>query len=163
MEIQEQVALLRCVTAKIDRLENEKNTNYEYLGDLLDWVAHFTREHFGFEQRFLQLLKEHSHYKQYVLRRVAVHLEFRKRLAQLEVDKTRQDETVPERLRSLCHELLRDVEAHEQMISKVVRKSGTGPRLRNKPRRGQLAVETGQLFEFEVPGSASAGVHRSGT
>jgi hemerythrin len=163
MEIQEQVALLRCVTAKIDRLESEKNTSHEYLGGLLDWVAHFTREHFGFEQRFLRLLNEHTHYKPYVSRRVAVHLEFRRRLAQLEIDETCQDKMVPERLRLFCHELLHDVEAHEQVISRVVRKSGAGPRLRNKPRRGQLAVETAQFFEFEETGAASAGVPRSGT
>jgi hypothetical protein len=142
-ENDQQKALLTWATARIDQLANEKGAR-EHLGELLDWVAYFTREHFGFQQR---LLNECSQYREYLLSRVAVHCEFRRKLAQLCVDMMRRDSTVPERLRSLCHELLQDGQAHDEVFSEIVRKGGADPKLRKKPRRGQVAVEAAHLFK----------------
>jgi hypothetical protein len=150
-ELQEQIALLRWITAKIDHLATDtaKITNPEDFNDLLEWVALFTREHFGFEQRLLRLLEDYSHYRRYLVKRVAVHSSFRIQLTQLWIDKMRADPNVSGRLRSLCHELLDDAQAHEKIVEKIVRRNGAPP-LRTKPRQGQVAVETAPLDEADI-------------
>jgi hypothetical protein len=154
-------ALLAWATARIDQLVNEKSAG-EHLCELIDWIAYFTREHFGFQQR---LLKECSQHREYLLNRVAVHCEFRRNLSRLCIDMMRGDPTVLERLRSLCHELQQDAQAHDQGIFEIVRNGGASPKLRKKRRRGQLAVEAARLFECHIPVSAgeAATLSRVGT
>jgi hypothetical protein len=150
-ELQEQIALLRWITAKIDRLATDAAniTNPEDLNDLLEWIALFTREHFGFEQRLLRLLEDYSHYGRYLAKRAAVHSSFRIQLTQLWIDKMRDDPYVSERLRSLCHELLEDAQAHDKIVAIVMQRNGAPP-LRTRPRRGQVAVETAPLGEADI-------------
>jgi hypothetical protein len=129
--------LLRWATTRIDQIGKAGDYREQFAG-LLDWIAHFTRERFGFQQR---VLMECSQHREYLLRRVAVHCDFRRRLYALYIDSLYQDPTVTERLRALCHELLLDAQAHEKALLDLVRKDGPGPRLRAKPRRGQVVAD----------------------
>jgi hypothetical protein len=133
----QQEALLSWAATRIDQIRQESDFK-EHLAGLLDWIAHFTRERFGFQQR---LLTECSQHREYFLRRMAVHCEFRRRLYGLYIDSLYQDPTVTERLRALCRDLLQDAQAHEKAILEMLRKDGAGPRLRTKPRRGQVAAD----------------------
>lgn len=138
-----QNALLASAAAKIDQAATTRDAR-EQVGDLLDWLAYFTREHFGFQQR---LLNECSQHREYLLSRMAVHGEFRRRLAQLCVDTMRGDATVPQRMRALCQELQEDARAHDAVFVSILRDDGVSPRLRRKPRRGHIPVEAGPQFE----------------
>jgi hemerythrin len=152
-EDQDHRQFLAWATSQVDRLASERGAA-DSLCELLDWVAYFTREHFGFQER---LLNECSQQREHVINRVAVHLEFRKKLAQLCVDSMRRDPTVSERLRSLCHELLDDTMQQHAVFSDLVGSAcGTvGPRLRRKPRQGQLAIDAASMLEAQVRQSAS--------
>lgn len=129
-------ALLAEATATIDRIA-EARTSASALGEFLDWLAHFTREHYGFQQR---LLNECSRHREYVFSRIAAHAEFRRRLSQICIDMLRRDASVPERLRVLCHEMLADAEKHDRILSELIRSGTTMPRLRRARRREELAV-----------------------
>jgi hypothetical protein len=133
----QQQALLSWAATRIDQIRQESDFK-EHLAGLLDWIAHFTRERFGFQQR---LLTEYSQHRDYLLRRVAVHYDFRRRLCTLYIDSLYQDPTVTERLRALCNEILQDAQAHEKALLDLLRKEGSEPRLRTKPRRGQMAAD----------------------
>lgn len=146
----QQQALLAWATERVDLLASQ-GSGAEYLGQLLDWLAYFTREHFGFQQR---LLNECSQHRDYLLNRVAVHCEFRRRLAQLCIDTMRRDPSAPERLRVLCHDLLSDAQAQHETLSELMRNSMTGLRLRKNPRRGELATTATQLFASWTPASS---------
>jgi hypothetical protein len=139
--------LLAWATSRIDLLAEKKSAS-DHLCGLLDWMAYFTREHFGFQQR---LLTECSQQREYLFDRIAVYGEFRRKLAQLCLDSMRGDASVPERLRILCHELLQDAQAHQERFSDMVCNSASGPRLRRKLRRGQLVADAAQAFESRVP------------
>lgn len=125
-------ALLAKVTEAIDRFA-ETNAPRESLCEALDWMAHFTREHFGFQRR---LLDQCSGHRDYLFRRAEVHAEFRRQLTQICLDMMRGDRTVPERLRSLCHQLLDDAQAQGQVLSDLMR--GSHVKVRRKPRHDQL-------------------------
>lgn len=142
-EDNQQQALLAWATARIDELANQRGDKPQ-LGETLDWLAYFTREYFGFQQR---MLTECSQHREYLFSRMAVHCEFRRRLAQLCVDMVRRDPTVPERLSGLCHDLLADAQAHDKMLSEILRNGEAAPRLRKKPRRGEPAAMASRVFE----------------
>jgi hypothetical protein len=146
-----QNALLARATTTIDQLANG-NTGAQRLGELLDWLAYFTREHFGFQRR---LLNECDQQRKYLLDRMKVHGEFRRRLAQLCIDTMRHDPSVPERLCALCHDLLADAQAQQEVLAEIVREASVGPKLRRKPRQGELATLATQIFEARVPESAN--------
>lgn len=148
-----QQALLAWATATIDRVTNQRGAG-EYLSEMLDWVAYFTREHFGFQER---LLNACSRQQEYVLSRMADHCEFRRKLARLYVDSLCQDPTVPERLRALCHDLLRDAQTHDAEFSDLIRGGETRARPRKRPRRGQLAVKATQLLDPDLLAEAGNG------
>ncbi len=142
--------LLAWATARIEQLTDGACARQQVC-DMLDWMAYFTREHFGFQER---LLAECSKQREYLSNRAAVHSEFRRQLAQLCLDSIRGDATVPARLRELCHQMLRDAHAQQEAIADLVRNSGTNTRLRANPRRGRLAVEAAQQFESRLPQAA---------
>ena len=146
----QQKALLAWATARIDLLADQDGGT-EYLGQFLDWLAFFTREHFGFQQRMLNGYSEH---REYLLNRVAVHCEFRKRLAQLCIDTMRRDPSAPDRLRELCHDLLTDAQAQHETLCQLMRNDPAGARLRKNRRRGELATTATQLFEYETSASS---------
>jgi hypothetical protein len=129
-------ALLAWVSTRVEQLANQQDVR-EPLGELLDWVAYFTREHFGFQQR---LLNECSQRREYALSRMATHSEFRKRLATICVDIVRCDPTVPERLRALCSDLRQDAQSHDDVVAQIVCSGSAGRKLRKKPRRPPLAA-----------------------
>jgi len=134
-ESHRQQELLAWATHRIDQLTRQETAGNQ-VGDMLDWMAHFTREQFGFQQRLLKQCAEHQ---QYLFDRVAVHNEFRRKLARICVDMMRGDVTVPQRLQSLSHELLEDSQAQAQVLSELM--GSAGVKLRRKPRRGELATE----------------------
>lgn len=142
-ENKQQHALLEKATESIDRLAVPTNGR-EYLGELLDWLAHFTREHFGFQQR---LLSECAQQREYLLKRMTVHSEFRRRLAKISIDMMLRDPTVYDRLRALCHDMLTDAEENDEHLSEIVRNCTFEPRLRKSNRHEQkLSDQASQLF-----------------
>jgi hypothetical protein len=152
MENDQQKALLAWATASIEQFTHQKGPA-EHFGQMLDWVAHFTREHFGFQRR---LLNECSQQREYLMSRVEVHCDFRRKLAQLYMDSMHGDSTVPERLRALCNELLQDAQAQDQAFSEIVRGSGASPKVRKTPRQRPLAQEAAKLFETAPRTSTSS-------
>lgn len=139
--------LLAWATARIDQLTSGDCARHQVC-ELVDWMAFFTREHFGFQER---LLAESARQREYLSNRAAVHGEFRRRLAQLCVDGTRGDRTVPERLRELCHDILEDARIQQDAFSELVTAGGKRTRLRTDPRRERLAIEALQMFDTYLP------------
>lgn len=149
-ESNQQKVLLAWATGKIDQLAHQRDHTLG-LGEFLDWLAYFTREHFGLQQR---LLNECGRQREYLLERVNVHCEFRRRLAQLCIDTMRRDPTVPERLSALCHDLLADAQAQQETLASIVREATVRPKLRQKPRHGELATLATELFHAPAPTSS---------
>ncbi len=143
LENDQQKALLAWATASIEQLTHHKGP-MEHFGQMLDWVAYFTREHFGFQRR---LLNECSQQREYLMSRMEVQCDFRRKLAQLYVDSMHGDTTVPERLRALCQELLQDAQAQEQAFSEIVCGSDASPKVRKTPRQRPLAQEAAKIFD----------------
>ena len=138
--------LLAWATRRIDQLTSGECARQQ-VSDLLDWMAYFTREHFGFQER---LLAESSRQREYLAKRAAVHVEFRRELAQLCIDTTRGDPTVAERLSELCHRLLEDAQAEQQAFSELVRAGGKPSRLRSDRRRHPLSDEALKALEVRT-------------
>jgi hemerythrin len=138
--------LLAWATARIDQLTSGECARHQ-VNELLDWMAYFTREHFGFQERLLAQCGRHY---DHLVNRAAVHLEFRRQLAQLCIDATRGDATVPERLRELCHKLLEDSRAEQEAFSELMKVSGSNPRLRADRRRA-LADDAADYFRAHLP------------
>jgi hypothetical protein len=139
--------LLAWATSRIDQLTSGDCARQQVC-ELVDWMAYFTREHFGFQER---LLAETTKQREYLSDRAAVHCEFRRRLAQLCIDGTRGDRTVPERLRALCHDILEDARIQQEAFSELVSAGGKVTRLRTDPRRERLAIEALQMFDTYTP------------
>jgi hypothetical protein len=150
-ENDQQKALLEWATARIDQITG-LGTGHQ-LGDYLDWLAYFTREFFGFQER---MLKQCGEQHDYMFSRIKAHCEFRRRLAQLSIDMIRSDPTVPERLRNLCHDLLEDAEANGQKLADIIDHGMAPLKLRKQPRRTQPADRAAQLFEQAGDDDASA-------
>lgn len=154
-DFDEHQALLHWATTRIDQLAHENDAR-EHLGTLVDWIAHFTRERFGFQQR---LLTESRQQRDWVLRRITVHGEFRKRLARVCIASMFEDPArVTEQLRALCDDLLADAQTQEKLLSEVVGQCGAVPRLRHKPRQGQLLVAIAAHREPPRAGEFAAGI-----
>lgn len=139
--------LLAWATARIDQLAMGDCARQQVC-ELVDWMAFFTREHFGFQER---LLAETTKQCEYLASRATVHGEFRRRLAQLCVDGTRGDRTVPERLRALCHDILEDARIQQETFSEIVSAGEKGNRLRIDQRRERLAIEALRMFDTYPP------------
>jgi hemerythrin len=138
-----QIALLNWATARIEQLSHQK-TPGDSINDLLDCLAYFTREHFGYQER---LLKEYSDQRAYLMDRMAVHAEFRHRLAQIYMDAIRGDHTVTERLNALCHELWLDIKTHQDAFAEAARNTGKEPKLRRKARRDATPFYSALRFD----------------
>lgn len=135
--------LLAWATARIDQLTSGDCARQQVC-EMVNWMAFFTREHFGFQER---LLAETTRQREYLSSRAVAHGEFRRRLAQLCVDGARGDQTVPERLRALCHDILEDARIQQETFSEIVTAGGKGERLRIDPRRERLAIEALRMFD----------------
>jgi hypothetical protein len=146
-EIHRHNELLAWATSRIDQLTSGECARQQ-ICELVDWMAYFTREHFGFQER---LLAETAKQRDYLTNRAAVHCEFRRRLAQLCIDGTRGDHTVPGRLRDLCHDILEDARIQQEAFSELVSAGGKRTRLRTDPRRERLAREALQMFDTYLP------------
>lgn len=126
-----QMALLHWATARLELLSNRSQAS-DGIAELLDCLAYFTREHFGFHER---LLKEYSAQRTYLMERMAVHGEFRRRLAAIYMDAMRGDPTVTDRLNALCQELWLDIRTQQETLDEIARKAAKEPRLRLRKRR----------------------------
>lgn len=135
-EYDRQKALLASTTARIDKLAGGRSC--KELGELLDWMAHFTREHFGFQRR---LLTGCGQFQDYLLTRAAIQSEFRRKLAGLCLDMMRGDVSVPARLGALGHELLQDIQEHDAVFAQIIRSGGADRRLRRQARQGEVAAD----------------------
>lgn len=129
-ETDRQLALLTWARTRIDRIASLANAG-ERIEDLLDFMAHFTREYFGFQER---LLTEAAAQREYLLERSTAHAEIRSRLAQIYADAANGDPAAAKRLSSLCHELWLDIQTQQDEFSAVLRDGQETPRLRQKPR-----------------------------
>ncbi len=129
-ETDRQLALLTWARTRIDRIASQADAG-ERIEDLLDFMAHFTREYFGFQER---LLTEAAAQREYLLDRSTAHAEIRGRLAQIYADAVNGDPGAAKRLSGLCHELWLDIQTQQDEFSAVLRDGGQTPRLRQKPR-----------------------------
>lgn len=135
-EADRQLALLNWALTKIDRIA-ARSVPCDNLDDLLDFVAHFTREYFGYQERLLQEAAAHH---EHLIERKATHAEFRSRLARVCADAANGDATVAKRLSALCHELWLDVQTQREDFSAIVHGSDSAARLRSKPRPDSEAL-----------------------
>jgi hypothetical protein len=115
-EIDEQRELLARTVERLDGL-TDAEVRAELLDHFLNWLAHFTREHFGFQQRLIRMCCD----GQELSRCVAAHGEMRKQLSALCLDALRRDATVAARLRALGHRLLDDVQTRDSGLLDKVR------------------------------------------
>jgi hemerythrin len=132
-EIDEQCELLARTVGHLDQLA-DADVRAELLDNFLNWLAHFTREHFGFQQRLIRSCGD----SQELLRCMAAHNDLRKRLSDLCLDALRRDATVATRLRDLGHQLLADVQTRDRGLLDHVRSQ----RLPVSFRRGRRAHTT---------------------
>lgn len=130
-EYDRQIALLNWATARLEYLSHRRGIA-DNLKELLDCLAYFTREHFGYQER---LLKECGDQRAYLMERMASHSEFRHRLAQIYMDALHGDATVTARLSALCQELWLDFQTQQETFAEIVSKSEKKPNLRRKTRR----------------------------
>jgi hemerythrin len=137
-ESDRQLALLNWALTKIDRIA-ARSGPYDNLDDLLEFVAHFTREYFGYQERLLQEAATHH---DHLIERKATHAEFRSRLARICADAANGEATVPRRLNALCVELWLDMQTQRDDFSAIVHSTDANPRLRSKPRPDSEALRT---------------------
>jgi hemerythrin len=138
-----QIALLNWATTKLDNIAGHHSTQ-DNVSELLDCMAYFTREHFGFQER---LLKDCSEHRAYLMERMAVHGEFRRRLAQIYLDAMRGDLTVAQRLSSLCHEIWLDIQTQQEAFAKIVGNRGEAPKTRRKTRPAAIPFRNALRFD----------------
>ena len=142
--------LLAWATARVDHLLADQSGR-RGVSEMLDWMAHYTREHFGFQERLLAQL---SQQRQYLIDRAQAHAQFRRRLAELCLDSVRGDKSVPGRLCDLCHEMMLDTETDLERFTETVRQHAHDMRLRaDRRRRIDLAAEAMQLFSTDETSS----------
>jgi hemerythrin len=138
-----QIALLNWATTKLDNIAGRHSAR-DSLSELLDCMAYFTREHFGFQER---LLKDCSEHRAYLMERMAVHGEFRRRLAQIYLDAMRGDLTVAERLSSLCHEIWLDIQTQQETFAKIVGTGDETHKMRRKQRKDATPFHNALRFD----------------
>jgi hypothetical protein len=129
-ESDRQLALLNWARMKIDRIAKHSDSS-DRLNDLVNFMARFTREYFGFQER---MLSESAANHEYLAERKATHAEFRRRLAHIYADVTNGNATAPERLSALCHELWLDLQTQRDEFSATIHDGSLAARLRRSPR-----------------------------
>lgn len=142
-EIAQHNALLAWVTGRID-LQPDK-VCAEFLLNLANWLAFYTREHFGLQQR---LFRECCFNPELADRAIA-QFQYRRRLAELCLDIVRGDPTVTGRMRALCHEVLSDAQIHDGPFFDFIQSKGLDPVVRKRPRPDQLHACAGHLFDSD--------------
>ena len=140
-EFERQFGLLAWTTGRLDMLPDNK-VQRELMQDMLDWLAHYTREYFGFQER---LMREFWNPDSFTARMQA-HMKFRRRLSALCLDMMRGDPTVAGRMRALCHEMLEDVQTHDQPFVDFLKETRPPIRLRRKTRHNDPEKAVAQLF-----------------
>jgi hemerythrin len=135
-EADRQLALINWALTKIERIAARSDTD-DSLDDLLDFVAHFTREYFGYQERLLQ---EAAAHQEHLMERRATHAEYRNRLARIFADAANGDATVARRLNAVCVELWLDVQTQRDDFSAIVHSSESAPRFRSKSRQDSEAL-----------------------
>ncbi len=140
-EFDRQFGLLEWTTGRLDTLP-DANVRRELMQDMLDWLAHYTREYFGFQER---LMREFWNPEAFSARMNA-HVMFRRKLSSLCLDMMRGDPTVAERMRALCHEMLEDAQVHDQPFVAFLRETQAPVRLRRKSRHNDPAKAAAQIF-----------------
>jgi len=136
MEGSQHLELLAAATTRIDELGTHSEATEQFC-DWLDWLAFLTREHFGLQARLLQ---DCSQQHEYLLDRLAVQREFRRRLANLCIDALQPDRAVLERFREVCHDILADTQSQHSMISDLMRSGMIHPKLRRGPRKDHVVA-----------------------
>lgn len=137
-ESDRQLALLNWARTKIEHIATRREPG-DNLDDLLDFVAHFTREYFGYQER---LLKEAAAHHEHLMERRKTHAEFRSCLARVCADAANGDPTVAKRLNALCQELWLDVQTQRDDFSAIVHGTESAPRLRQRHRHDSEALRT---------------------
>jgi hypothetical protein len=99
---------------------------------VLDWLAAFTRRHFGQQLRLLEACCPEP---AYVRERATTLVEFRRRLASLYLRSTVGEPTAAARLRLLCRDLLQDAECHDRRWQQLAAVGSAGVGVRRRPRR----------------------------
>lgn len=142
-ETARQRTLLDLARSRIDRLARLGQTG-DGLDDLLDFMAYFTREYFGFQER---ILAESANHPEYLAERLATHAEFRSRLAHICADAPADNSDVIKRLSALCYELWLDLSMQQDQLTAIVRGSNTHVRLREKARMENPALKAILRFD----------------
>jgi hypothetical protein len=134
-ESDRQFALLNWARLKLDGLAARRNTG-ESIDELLDFMAHFTREYFGYQER---LLKEAAVDQGHLMKRKATHAEFRRRLAHIFADAVNGHADVPARLHALSHELWLDILTQREEFAALMGRTDPPPRFRESYRHDSKA------------------------
>lgn len=134
-ESDRQFALLNWARLKIDGIAARRDAR-ESIDELLDFMAHFTREYFGYQER---LLKEAAVDQGHLMKRKATHAEFRRRLAHIYADAVNGHTEVPARLHALCHELWLDILTQRDEFEALVGRTESPPRFRHSYRHDSKA------------------------
>lgn len=129
-EYRQHIERIANAVKRIDELGHSTSAMRQ-VSECLDWFAYLTREHFGLQSRVLQHCSQHS---DYLVERSAVFVEYRRKLAGLYIDATRQDGSVPDRLKSLCHDVLDDIQAQHSVFIELMRRNMGDLQLRQTPR-----------------------------
>ena len=140
-EFERQFGLLAWTTGRLDMLPAQK-VQQELVQDMLDWLAHYTREYFGFQERLMREFWNPEAFKA----RMHAHMNFRRKLSSLCLDMMRGDPTVAERMRALCHEMLEDAQAHDRPFVDFLKETQPPIRLRRKSQHNDPAKAVAQLF-----------------
>jgi hypothetical protein len=136
-ESDRQFALLNWARLKIDGIASRRDA-CESIDELLDFMAHFTREYFGYQER---LLKEAAVHDGHLMQRKATHAEFRRRLAHIYADAVNGHANVPARLDALCHELWLDILTQRDEFSALVHSTEPPPKFRHAYRHDSKAFQ----------------------
>jgi hypothetical protein len=103
----------------------------------MEFLAHFTRDYFGYQER---LLGNSTLHVEQLAERKATHAEFQRRIARLYADAVGGDPTLPRRLNAICQELWLDVQTRRDEFSALAERPDTTPQPRSKARPDSAAL-----------------------
>ena len=135
-EADRQFALLDWARTRIDGIAN-RGAPADRLDALMEFLAHFARDYFGYQER---LLGSSTLHVELLAERKATHAEFQHRLAQLYADAIGGDPALPRRLNALCQELWLDVQTRRDEFSELAARPDTTPQPRSQLRPDSAAL-----------------------
>ena len=135
-EVDRQLALLDWARTRIDGIAN-RGAPADRIDALMEFLAHFTRDYFGYQER---LLGNSTLHVEQLAERKATHAEFQHRLARLYTDAIGGDPTLPKRLNAICQELWLDVQTRRDEFSALAERPDTTPQPRSKARPDSAAL-----------------------